>query len=153
MTNNLVFTTYIRYDNPEEFERMICEVNPLFKKSFNNIYEPDTCPCPYLTVGKLDDTIVCACIFENFADEYDEELNDCKVSSLCCHPTNKGYGTKMMHYIHDYIKNNLTANRIVVHIDKDKINRLSLFYKKFGYEVDVDAVDEDDYDIPMYKII
>lgn len=128
MTNELVFTTYSIYDNIEIFEQMIEEANTIWKKTFDNYYEKGMCPFPYLKIGRIDNQIVCTCIFESYSEE------DTKISCVASYPQNKGYGTRLMEYVINYIKNNISDDDIIIYIDNDKLDKLSQFYKKFGFE-------------------
>lgn len=83
---------------------------------------------PYLTIGRIDNQIVCTCIFESYSEE------DTKISCVASYPQNKGYGTRLMEYVINYIKNNISDDDIIIYIDNDKLDKLSQFYKKFGFE-------------------
>lgn len=145
---SVIYNSYYRYDNEDLFEKIINKTNNIWLKTFNNKYEKNECPAPYLSIGTLNEEIVSACIYELFEEE-------CIISCVCGFPYNNGYGTGIMNYVIKYIKENIIVKKIIINIDNDKYDTLSKFYNRFGFTIqDIGDMDEDnDYETSMEYII
>ena len=119
----------------KDFELLIKFANEIWirEEVFGNKYEEYECPGNILVIGFTRSTTgkssaVCATVIERNISG-----NKAVISCMGAYPQNCGYGSSLIQYIINFLKN-LGVTKIYIKIDKDdKAKRLEKFYSNYGF--------------------
>lgn len=154
--SKVLFSSFKKED--KDFEKRVKSANKIWSKVFGNEYEEDECPGDILVIGSFDEKTVCTVssrdsrvsLSANCTVSKDSKYNPERVvctaiieisasgkkaliSCMGAYPQNCGYGSSLIQYIINFLKN-LGVTKIYIKIDKDdKAKRLEKFYSNYGF--------------------
>jgi GNAT superfamily N-acetyltransferase len=162
---NLNFSMHWRYNQSDDqyttnpdYEGIIAEADIVFQKcrmesdTLKDIHYGKHTDRAYLAfykvpqfgicIGRLPDGSPCCAAIIRIVDgkclskSASRDITVAELSSISASPQGHGYGTQLMNYVQEILKDMVDAIELKIntkHVDQEKYMSLGLFYKKFGF--------------------